>query len=91
MTALGIEMTDRDPPVGWEAIKPSRRIPPQLSEAEENLLAAWAAVDKAIDNEFPADLQAELCRQAKEAEEKYREAWLAEDQRRAALLKGTQP
>lgn len=35
MTALGIEVTDRRPTIGWEAIKPTRRrTSPELIEAE---------------------------------------------------------
>lgn len=50
MTALGINISDSDPIVGWESLTYSQRhIQPELREAEAEECAAWKELDKIAD------------------------------------------
>ena len=51
MTALGIDMTDKDPVYGWADIQPEARpqMPPAVENARNNWLEAMRDVDRLTD------------------------------------------
>lgn len=52
MTALGIDASDKDPVIGWEAIQPARTRNAELVEAENDERIAWAKYEQAVDDYY---------------------------------------
>ena len=51
MAGIGINVSDREPTIGWEAITHSQRhITPELRDAEAEECAAWKAYDSLVDD-----------------------------------------
>ena len=88
MTTLGIEFTDREPVLGWDAVSSAhkRYLPPRLAELREQIDATWKAHNEAIergDKDEVARLGDEAVAQEAEYELAYRDHYrLASIQRR---------
>jgi hypothetical protein len=63
MSALGIELTDHDPTIGWEAIQPEPMTPAEtaLADARVELAEAWKEVDW-LDEQIEAGRPLKLAR-----------------------------
>ncbi|MHB8961977.1 MAG: hypothetical protein ACYC5K_02370 [Saccharofermentanales bacterium] len=76
MSALGINMTDKDQVFGWADIKSNRKpMPKAVSAAWENWQAAMADVDRLADMEFLVPELSAAMLIEREAEAEYRRLW----------------
>lgn len=72
MTALGIDMSDKEPTIGWDAITPSRKPMPRLvAEAWQKWHEIAADVDRLSNEEFLLPELSAAMKQEHEAQEKY--------------------